>query len=91
MANYSVKRLTEEERAELGKLHPDGDILEFQLVDEQGLVVDYFDNEQEARRALDDMTKITLVQDAFRDWALKTAEEVGMSREEVIEIVKDCC
>ena len=91
MTVFSVKRLTEEERAELRNLHPDGDILEFQLVNEQGVVVDYFDSEQDARRALDDMTKLTLVQDSFRDWAQKTAEEVGIPREEVLSIAKDCC
>jgi len=91
MANYSVKHLTEEERAELRKQDPDREILEFQIVNEQGIVVDYLDSEQEARSLLDGLTKHSLVEDAFRDWALKTAEEVGMSREEVITIAQDCC
>lgn len=89
MANYSVKRLTEEERAELRKQAPYGDIREFQIVNDDGLVIDYLDSEQEARSIIDDLAKQSLVEDAFRDWAQKTAEEVGMSRKEVIEIVKD--
>jgi len=91
MANYSVKRLTEEERAELRKQDPDGDILEFQIVNEQGCIVDYLDSEQEARSIIDGLTKHSLVEDAFRDWVQKTAEEVGMSREEVITVAQDCC
>jgi len=91
MANYSVKRLTEEEMAELRKLDPDGDIREFQLLGDDGLVVDYLDSEQEARSIIDDLTKHFLVEDSFRDWALKTAEEIGMSREEVINIAREIC
>ncbi len=89
MSDLSVKHLTEQEVAELRDQYPDDDIKEFQLVDD-GEVVDYFETEQEARDVLDDLTKRSLVEDAFREWAQKTAEEVGMPREEVVEIVKEC-
>jgi len=91
MANPHVKRLTVEERAELRKLHPDADIREFQVVNEHGVALDYFDSVQEARSFLGDLKNLALVKDAFRDWAQKTAEEFGMSREEVLSIAKDCC
>jgi len=89
MANYSVKRLTEEEIAELRKLHPGWDVKEFKLVDEQGSVADWFDSEEDAQSFRDDLTKLGLVEDSFRNWAQKTADEIGMDRQEVISIARE--
>jgi len=89
MANYSVKRLTGEEIAELRKLHPGWDVKEFKLVDEQGSVADWFDSEEDAQSFRDDLTKLGLVEDSFRNWAQKTADEIGMDRQEVISIARE--
>jgi len=89
MTNLRVKRLTQEEIAELRSRHPDDDIKEFQLVD-LGEVVDYFDTEQEAQTVLDDLTKRILVEDAFRCWVERTTKLSGIPREEVVDIAKDC-
>lgn len=89
MTGFCLKRLTEEEMAVLRRHDPTAGVKEFQVSDEDGLVIDYFESDQEARRFLDQMTKLTIVEDAFRDWAQKTAEEVGITREEVRAIVKE--
>lgn len=91
MTNLRVKRFTEDELVKLRDQYPDAGIKQFQLVDEKGTVIDYFDTEQEAQSVLDDLAKRSLVESAFRCWVERTTKLSGIPREEVVDIVKDCC
>jgi len=81
-----IKHLSQDEIAAHKSRYPESRAKEWALLDD-GEWSDFFDTEAEAKAALDDWNVTNLVDEAFRDWAQKTAEELGVEVAKVAEKV----
>lgn len=82
-----IKHLSEEEMEAEKRQYPGSEPAEWGLWYED-VYLSFHDTEEAAKAALEEANVLTMVEDAFRDWARKTAEEVGVELAKVLEIVK---
>lgn len=63
----------------------------YALIDDylDGLVIDFYDTEEEAKAALEEWRQRDLVEDALREAVHKIADEVGIDIEKVTQFAKE--
>lgn len=84
--NWKIEYCLPEEMQELGQPSEKG---KWALLDDTNLVMGFFDTEEEAKIELEDWRQRDLVEDAFREWVTKAAEEIGIEREKVVKFVSE--
>ena len=83
-----IKHLSQDEIAAHETKNPGSGPKEWAISDDD-VYLDFFDTEAEAKAYLDDWIVTDLVDNAFRDWAQKTAEEIGVDLAKIIEKVRE--
>lgn len=81
-----IKHLSQDEIAAHERENPGSGPKEWAISDDD-VRLDFFDTEAEAKAYLDDWNVTNLVDEAFRDWAQKTAEELGVDLAKIVEKV----
>lgn len=82
-----IKHLSAEEMEAEKRQYPGSEPAEWGLLDED-IYLSFYDTEEAAKAALEKWSVATMVEEAFRAWAHKTAEEIGVDLAKVLEIIK---
>lgn len=83
-----IKHLSQDEIAAHEREEPGSEPKEWAISDDD-VCLDFFDTEAEAKAALDECNLTDRVDEAFREWAQKTASEVGVELAKVLEKVRE--
>lgn len=83
-----IKHLSATEMEAHKQEYPESEPKEWTLFDGK-VCFGFYDTEQEAKTARDEWNVRTMVEEAFREWAYKTADEIGVDVEKLVEIVKE--
>jgi hypothetical protein len=89
MANYSIKRLTDEELADHRKQFPDAGEPEGPWEFKDGNIrIGLYPTEEAAKKAQAELERDEEICDLFDDWAEQTAYDHGMEPSEVEKLIR---